>query len=155
MNEAEALGVGGHLVTINDKAENTWLATTFSGVFARDHFGDNNYAGADIGYYTKSSSSPWEWISGEVSSYTSLYGGFPWGGTKAYMHGITHPVYDIDHDWNASPAHTESTANPGSLLKGIIERGSTPKAVPEPATLLGFGIPILMVGLGKLRQLRK
>ncbi len=28
-------------------------------------------------------------------------------------------------------------------------------AVPEPATLLGFGIPMLMVGLGKLRQLRK
>lgn len=29
------------------------------------------------------------------------------------------------------------------------------RAVPEPATLLGFGIPMLMVGLGKLRQLRK
>lgn len=32
---------------------------------------------------------------------------------------------------------------------------STITAVPEPATLLGFGIPMLMVGLGKLRQLRK
>jgi hypothetical protein len=30
-----------------------------------------------------------------------------------------------------------------------------PQAVPEPATLLGFGVPILMVGLGKLRRLRK
>ncbi len=28
-------------------------------------------------------------------------------------------------------------------------------AVPEPATLLGFGIPMLMVGLGKLKSLRK
>lgn len=28
-------------------------------------------------------------------------------------------------------------------------------AVPEPATLLGFGLPLLMVGLGKLRGLRK
>lgn len=28
-------------------------------------------------------------------------------------------------------------------------------AVPEPATLLGFGLPMLMVGLGKLRGLRK
>ena len=28
-------------------------------------------------------------------------------------------------------------------------------AVPEPATLLGFGLPMLMIGLGKLRQLRK
>jgi len=28
-------------------------------------------------------------------------------------------------------------------------------AVPEPATLLGFGLPMLMVGLGKLRNMRK
>lgn len=28
-------------------------------------------------------------------------------------------------------------------------------AVPEPATLLGFGIPMLMIGLGKLKGLRK
>ena len=32
---------------------------------------------------------------------------------------------------------------------------SAPAAVPEPATILGFGIPMLMVGLGKLRGLRK
>jgi len=30
-----------------------------------------------------------------------------------------------------------------------------PAAVPEPATLLGFGIPMLMVGLGKIKSLRK
>jgi hypothetical protein len=29
------------------------------------------------------------------------------------------------------------------------------QAVPEPATLLGFGLPMLMIGLGKLRGLRK
>jgi|GEM_PF-4556195 len=28
-------------------------------------------------------------------------------------------------------------------------------AVPEPATLLGFGIPMLMIGLSKLKSLRK
>jgi hypothetical protein len=28
-------------------------------------------------------------------------------------------------------------------------------AVPEPATILGFGVPMLMIGLGKLRRLRK
>lgn len=46
---------------------------------------------------------------------------------------------------------------------GLVNSGSTAltynikgnKAVPEPATLLGFGIPMLMVGLGKLKQLRK
>lgn len=29
------------------------------------------------------------------------------------------------------------------------------QAVPEPATLFGFGVPMLMVGIGKLRGLRK
>lgn len=29
------------------------------------------------------------------------------------------------------------------------------QAVPEPTTLLGFGLPILMIGLGKLKGLRK
>jgi len=32
---------------------------------------------------------------------------------------------------------------------------TSPRAVPEPATLLGFGIPMLMVGLGKLKLYRK
>jgi len=32
---------------------------------------------------------------------------------------------------------------------------SNVRAVPEPATVLGFGVPILMIGLGKLRGLRK
>lgn len=31
----------------------------------------------------------------------------------------------------------------------------SPRAVPEPATLLGFGLPMLMIGIGKLRGLRK
>lgn len=30
-----------------------------------------------------------------------------------------------------------------------------PQAVPEPATLLGFGIPMLMIGIGKIKGLRK
>lgn len=32
---------------------------------------------------------------------------------------------------------------------------TTARAVPEPATLLGFGLPMLMIGMGKLRKLRK
>ncbi len=38
---------------------------------------------------------------------------------------------------------------------GIRNDFGIPAAVPEPATLLGFGIPMLMVGLGKLKKLRK
>lgn len=35
------------------------------------------------------------------------------------------------------------------------EPPTAPAAVPEPATLLGFGVPMLMVGLGKIKSLRK
>ncbi len=52
------------------------------------------------------------------------------------------------------------TAAPTTLGNGFyfdnIEVSNGPvAAVPEPATILGFGIPMLMVGLGKLRGLRK
>jgi hypothetical protein len=33
--------------------------------------------------------------------------------------------------------------------------GGDESLVPEPVTLLGFGLPLLMVGLGKLRRMRK
>jgi|GEM_PF-3425113 len=33
-------------------------------------------------------------------------------------------------------------------------KGNPVSSVPEPATLLGFGIPMLMIGLGKLKGLR-
>lgn len=38
---------------------------------------------------------------------------------------------------------------------GIRNNFGVPAAVPEPATILGFGIPMLMIGLGKLKSLRK
>lgn len=40
-------------------------------------------------------------------------------------------------------------------MVGYTARIPVPAAVPEPATLLGFGLPMLMLGLGKIRQLKK
>ncbi len=37
----------------------------------------------------------------------------------------------------------------------VVSLEVTTAAVPEPATLLGFGIPVLMIGLGKIRGIRK
>ena len=65
--ETEAVGFGGHLVTINDAAENTWLTNTFKDTYDRQHFGYiwNNIAW--IGYYK--GSTDWQWISGEPVTY--------------------------------------------------------------------------------------
>jgi hypothetical protein len=43
----------------------------------------------------------------------------------------------------------------GEVAAGTISVSDKPAAVPEPATLLGFGLPMIMIGLGKLRNLRK
>jgi len=38
---------------------------------------------------------------------------------------------------------------------GGTKGGGNETLVPEPVTLLGFGLPLLVIGLGKLRQMRK
>jgi hypothetical protein len=43
----------------------------------------------------------------------------------------------------------------GEVAAGTISVSDRPAAVPEPATLLGFGLPMIMIGLGKLRNLCK
>jgi hypothetical protein len=70
-----------------------------------------------------------------------------------------------------SSAATGNYAGTYSILGGTDDQGqddiadcnfqvdvtatNPPQAVPEPATLLGVGLPVLMVGLSKLRGLRK
>ncbi len=63
--EAEAVAAGGHLVTINDAAENAWVAATFNP--------DPPNTGAWIGLYQLPGSlepaGGWVWVSGEPVTY--------------------------------------------------------------------------------------
>jgi hypothetical protein len=138
-HEAEAVAAGGHLVTINDAAENTWLASEFANTYIEGLDGLPGGAAAHIGYYYSSSSGQWKWISGEPVSYTCLFSAFPQGGTHAYLHVVPHPGAP---QWNANPLHTEPG---GSMLaKGIIERpaqtvATSNRSLYDPVAALAAG----------------
>lgn len=138
--EAEAVNLGGHLVTINDDAENTWLTNTFQSAYSRSFSGDPSHNIAWIGYYYNGSD--WKWISGESVTYSREdYPLWPEGGTHVYLHLANHPYPGT---WNANTPHDEYyDYNP----MGIIEMSS---AVPLPPAffLLGSGL-IGLVGIRK------
>jgi len=116
--EQEAVSLGGHLVTINDDAENAWLTETFKDTYVRSYSGDPWQNIVWIGYYYDASSESWKWISQEpVTYYRHDYPLWPQGGTRAYLHLAYHPYPGT---WNANPLHdTDYSYQP----KGIIEVG--------------------------------
>jgi len=129
--EAEAHSLGGHLVAINDAAENEWLVTTFSNTYARDHYGESSWAAVLIGYHYDGFN--WVWSSGEPVTYTNHFTSFPQGGIRAYLHVSPHA---FALTWNANPAHTEYSSNPSNMFKGVIELPvDTPPETPLVVTL--------------------
>ena len=116
--EDEAQAAGGHLVTINDAAENAWLTNTFD-VYTRTQTGLSEGHLAWIGYYRESESDPWQWASGQPVTYTNYYYAWPEGGDEArfaYLHLFNH--FDGAGTWNTNPWHNDDfNGNP----KGIIE----------------------------------
>ncbi len=129
--QTEAVAAGGHLVTINDAAENNWLSQTFNNAYTRDHAGDGYHNIAWIGYHHDGGS--WRWVSGEPVTFTSYYSLWPEGGEHAYIHCDNHPS---PATWNAHDFHE----SPGAYPQGIIE------VIPEPATAAMLAIGGLMVG---------
>ena len=68
--EAEAVALGGHLATVRNDAENTWLYTTFG-----------NYGGISrtfyIGFTDQGHEGTWVWVSGEPVTYLHWDAGEP------------------------------------------------------------------------------
>jgi hypothetical protein len=120
-NEAEAESVGGHLVTINDQAENDWLVATFTATPMGEHgFPEWYAAGAQIGYYLNHDTGAWGWISGEPVTFTIYENGFVGGnGEHAYL---SVPPCWAATLWGCDPGHTEPGKPVEGYLKGIIER---------------------------------
>ena len=114
--EAYAVSVGGHLATVNDQAEQDWLAATFT------------QPNLWIGFNDRAVEGKWVWSSGEPVTYTNWvpferdnctscgppdgHGPLPQGEDAAVMNWTwTHPdgtVYFGWNDWRTSAPSTRS-----------------------------------------------
>jgi hypothetical protein len=109
--QAEALAVtlGGHLVTINDAAENDFVQLSVLG-----------FDGADrrtwIGFNDTITEGTFQWVSGEVSKYTNWNGGEPndFGGNEDYTE-----MLGGNGQWNDQP-----DGGNGFVRFGIVEIGT-------------------------------
>jgi len=131
--EAEAVSLGGHLVTINSQAENDFLANTHD-------LTPSGYA-RFIGFYQGAGHSEpaggWIWISGESVTYTNWATGEP----NEYSGGTTADWARIDLNALWSDARNGAA---GFNYKGIIELPYVP--IPSAVWFLGSGL-IGIVGI--------
>ncbi|HXI54227.1 MAG TPA: C-type lectin domain-containing protein, partial [Candidatus Saccharimonadales bacterium] len=122
-SEAEAVGLGGHLVTINDAAENQWVLNTFfplTGV---------PYASLWIGLNDAANEGQFVWANGEPVAFTYWYPGEPNNlGGEDYA-SIRHPSEaPPTGSWN----DLADTPNPPTF--GVVEVPTPlPVAVTQPA----------------------
>lgn len=135
-SQAEALTLGGNLVTINDAAENQWVYTTFGGL---------NKA-LWIGLTDQSSEGAFSWISGQSFSFSNWSPGEPNSGggfvpDEDYVYMVeANPGWPLTPGaWNDVPNNGEGILNP---VYGVVE------VVPEPSAV-ALGIVGLSILLGR------
>jgi hypothetical protein len=136
-SEAEAVGLGGHLVTINDAAEDAWVSTTFS-----------NYGGSNralwIGLNDAATENTFVWVSGEPVGYLNWAGGEPNNnGGEDWAH-IFPPIDPRYPRWNDAP---NGPNNFGFLFNGVVE-----VAIPEPTSLALISLGSLIAVTRKRRR---
>ncbi|MCX6953410.1 MAG: C-type lectin domain-containing protein [Verrucomicrobia bacterium] len=140
-SEAEAVSLGGHLVTVNDAAEDVWVASTFS-----------TFGGIGRGLWTGlndvAQEGAFTWISGETSAYRNWATGEPNNhlGNEDYVH-ILWPGESRAPRWNDLPDAGYGT--PGTYftvpLNGVVEVASP---VPDCSSTLMLlsGAAVLFFG---------
>jgi hypothetical protein len=105
--EAQAVALGGHLVTIDDAAENAWVLNTFG-----------NYQGTSrplhIGLTDEGHEGQWTWVSGQTVTFLNWAGGEPNNGqgifpyeNVAVMYGEADPRRGLWNDMIGSLAEQQ------------------------------------------------
>lgn len=114
--EAEAISWGGHLVTINNQAEQDWLATAFT------------QDGLWIGINDITQEALYVWLSGESVTYTNWAPGEP-----NNQSGLGGEEDAAIMNWNPSGQWNDVPVTDSRI--GIMER-PIPAPVPEPTTMI-------------------
>ena len=97
--EGQAQSLGGHLVTINDQAEQEWVYETFQ-----------RFGSVWLGMTDEAVEGTWVWSSGEAVVYTNWASGQP----------ASHPVYDYGY-MDSSSGQWYGYGQTGTAYRGIIE----------------------------------
>lgn len=138
------VGGEGHLVTINDAAENAWLAFNFDGYWG---YGDPKVFASQalwIGYHDVPNNS-WVWESGEPVTYTNHIGPPHWGWEVPGIHGYIHTQSHFSPGtWNMNAQH-DDPYDESMWLYGIIEIPAQ-TVIPAPSAIVLGGIGVMLVG---------
>jgi hypothetical protein len=143
--EAFAQSQGGHLVAINDQAENDWLVSTFGG---------NELLW--IGLTDQDLEGSFLWTNGDPFVYDNWNGGEPNDATQEEWAHINWGGPGGWNDWESGADYANaaqgnmSFQNDSFPIRAVIER----QVVPEPGTWLGAVGVIGIVGLAMRRRLR-
>jgi hypothetical protein len=134
-SESEALTMNGHLVTINNQAENDWVLNTFLPLVPTTLSSSVIW----IGLNDAAQEGTFVWSSGEPVAFTNWSPGSPdnyhWGshGYENYAHMLLNSVYL--GQWN----DYTNDANTASASYGVVE------VVPLPFAIWLFGSGLLLL----------
>jgi hypothetical protein len=158
--EAEAVSLGGHLVTINDAAENNFVFSTFGslavGYAAANSLPNTGKISLWIGYSDALSEGNYTWVSGAPAGYTNWIGGEPAGSHVDEDYAGIAVNFFGPGGWHDIVGDTRFA----DLPFGVVEIESELAAVPAPGAfallasgLTGTGL-VRGVGIRLRRRIR-
>jgi hypothetical protein len=137
-SEAEAVALGGHLVTIRNQAEEDWIFHTFGGYGGQQHL-------LWIGLRDTAKKFHFSWSSGESSSFTCWAPGEPNNaGRGEDFVAVYYPNHDQRNKWNDWNDRTEDPI--GLPMNGVVEIIPTSKTTTAPTVAVTVTMnPMLVI----------
>ena len=155
--EAQAVSLGGHLVSITSLAEQNFIVSTFlSGSNSRALYWTGANDIASEGTWVWSNGDPFSftfWNPGEPNNCACVPGGEDYGTINwHFWQGLS----STPGTWNdTSLTGIEFGPQPFGVTTGIIEFNSDPTAVPEPGSLVLLGTGCALMARRLRRNLKR